>query len=119
MDPLGPVLAQYKQAAIAHGEATAQGNYRAGNHQYEQLSRHYLTLRRAGSEGLAHLLPLLADQNPSVACWAATHLLPYEEQQALDTLTRIATQTGIIAFNAEMTLQAWQSGRLQPDDSTD
>ncbi|OUJ67710.1 hypothetical protein BXP70_28670 [Hymenobacter crusticola] len=118
MDLLGSVLARYKQAAVAHGEATAQGNYRAGNQQYEQLIWHYLALRTAGSEGLAHLLTLLADENTSVACWAATHLLPYYEQQAIETLNRIATHTDIVAFNAEMTLQEWRNGRLKLDDPT-
>jgi hypothetical protein len=115
MDDSGKLITQYKQAALLHGRATTTGDYQAGNQQYDQLAEMYSALKSKGTAALASLSPLLQDEDDSVACWAATHLLPYQEPQAIATLTRVAATSGITGFTAAITLQEWQAGRLKLD----
>jgi hypothetical protein len=113
MDGLEKGITQYRQAALLHGQATAAGNYQVGNQQYDQLLAIYLDLKRKGATAVASLSALLHDKDNTVACWAATHLLPYQEALAVATLTRIADTSGIVSFTATMTLQEWRKGCLK------
>ncbi|WP_324680659.1 hypothetical protein [Hymenobacter sp. GOD-10R] len=115
MDELGKQITRYRQAALLHGRATATGDYQAGNQQYDQLASVYSALKSQGPTAVALLGSLLQDEDDSVACWAATHLLPYQEAQAIATLTRVAATSGIVGFTASITLEEWQARRLKPD----
>lgn len=115
MDDSGKQTTQYRQAALLHGRATATGDYQVGNQQADQLAKVYSALKSKGTAAVALLGSLLQDEDDSVACWAATHLLPYQEPQAIATLTRVAATSGIVGFTASITLQEWQAGRLKPD----
>lgn len=83
------------------------------NQHHDQLAKMYSKLKSRGTAAVALLGSLLQDEDDSVACWAATHLLPYQETQAIATLTRVAATSGIIGFTAAITLQEWQAGRLK------
>ncbi|RZL16784.1 MAG: hypothetical protein EOO62_00190 [Hymenobacter sp.] len=113
MDDLEKQIAHYRQAALLHGRATSTGAYQAGNQQYDQLAKVYAALKNQGTAAIALLGSLVQDEDDSVACWSATHLLPYQELQAVATLTRIAATSGILGLTASITLQEWQAGRLK------
>jgi hypothetical protein len=115
MDDLENQIAQYRQAALLHGQATAVGDDQAGNQQHDYLVTIYLDLQRRGAAAVALLGALLHEKDNNVACWAATHLLPYQEAVAVATLTRVAATSGIAGFTATITLQEWQKGRLKLD----
>ena len=115
MDDSGKQITRYRQEALLHGQATATGDYRAGNQHHNQLAKVYSKLKSSGTAAVALLGSLLQDEDDSVACWAATHLLPYQEPQAIATLTRVDAASGIVGFTAAITLQEWQAGRLKLD----
>lgn len=115
MDDLVKQITQYRQAALLHGRATATGDYQAGSQQYDQLAEVYSALKSKGGAAVALLSSLLQDEDDSVACWAATHLLPYQEAQAIATLTRVTATSSIVGFTASINLQEWQAGRLKLD----
>ena len=115
MDDLETRITQYQQAALLHGQATAVGDYQAGNQQHDRLVAIYLELKSMGPAAVALLGSLLHNEDDNVACWAATHLLPYQESLAVATLTRVAAISGIVGFTATITLQEWQKGRLKLD----
>jgi len=113
MDDPGKQITQYRQAALPHGQAIDTSDYQAYNQQYDQLAKVHSALKSKGTDAVALLGSLLQDEDNSVACWAATHLLPYQEARAIATLTRVAATSGIVGFNASITLQEWQAGRLK------
>lgn len=104
---------KYREFAEAHGAATIRGDYKAANRNHDKLVALVPKLRACGGEGEAALLRLMADQSEAVACWAATHSLPFAESDALRTLDALAKRTGVWAFNAEMVAQQWRRGELK------
>lgn len=58
------------------------------------------------------LLPYLTSLNPSERLWAATYLLLSQHPGAEAALQTLASQPGILGFNAELTLREWRAGRL-------
>ena len=103
---------QYRGYAEAHGAATGQGDHRRANKNHDKLMAVLAAIRRAGSEGRAALARLSGDPNESVACWAATHSLPFDEVGALHVLERLSERPGPMGFGARMVIQQWKSGQL-------
>lgn len=105
---------RYRAGAEAHGAATETGDHRRANACYRSLIRALAEMRRSPDRGLACLAPLLADEVPSVRCWAATHLLTLDEATAIETLEELATaQSPFVRFDAKMVLEEWRAGRLK------
>ena len=104
-------LEYFREAAAIHGEATESGNYKLGNKNYDLIvkSIDYLIKESA----IDHLLKFLDDPNISVRVWAAAYLLPIYEKEALNTLLSIMQGNGIIAGNAQITIQEWKKGNLK------
>jgi hypothetical protein len=69
-------------------------------------------LRALGDEGEVALFRLMNDSSEGVACWAATHSLPFAELAALEVLDNLAKKTGPIGFDARMVAEMWRSGKL-------
>ena len=104
----------YELAAASHGEATLIGDHQTANQSYSNIVKCLLNLRKHEDEGDASLLRLAHNKNPSIACWASTHLLATNESKAIDRLEQLATdEAGIIGFGAEMVLQEWRADRLK------
>jgi hypothetical protein len=101
----------YTAAASEHGRASLASDYKTGNPAAKIISNVYAELKNR--KRVTSLEPLLSDSDPSVASWAATHLLPFSAKKATDTLERISkSNVGIIAFNAKIVLQDWRRGEL-------
>jgi hypothetical protein len=103
---------QYRGYAEAHGAATLNGDYKSANKNYGKLIAVLAALRKAGSDGHSALARLSGDTNEAVACWAATHSLPFDEGTALSVLERLSERTGPMGFNAKMVVQQWKNGQL-------
>jgi len=99
--------------ARAHGN---QGDPELVNKAYADLHRALLDLRKGPDAGVAFLFGLLNDDDLSVATWAALYLLPHREDAAKAALRRVARiGVRLLAFNAEITLEEWNAGRLEID----
>lgn len=112
MKKLEDVILKYRTYAVAHGNATREGDYKAANKSHDGLTALIPAIRGYGKEGEAALALLAEDSEDAVACWAATHLLKIDEIRATTVLSRLAGRSGPIAFNAEMVLKQWRKGAL-------
>lgn len=104
--------AEYRDLAFAHGQATKTGDYKAANRNHDKLIALVPQIRACGSEGQAALLALTRDQDDAVVCWAATHVLSFDEKQATAVLDELSKKPGPMGFNAKMVLQQWKKGQL-------
>jgi len=103
---------EYRDLAIAHGRARGMGNYKSANTNGNKLIQTLKELKSFGPAGELALLSLVEDQDDSVACWAATHSLPFDEKHSLTVLGNLSKKSGAIGFDAKMVLQQWQKGQL-------
>ena len=103
----------YSKAAITHGGATDRGDHKKANAAHARLMRALEKVREASDRGRSTLTALLAHDDPHVRCWAATHLLPLEEDAGIATLSQLTSEPPFIGFNAKMILREWQAGRLK------
>lgn len=104
----------YVRCAALHGRATDAGDWRTANAAHGEL----LTALAAIIDSDAHqeLFELLRHDDCSVRCWAATHSLPLDEEQAIAVLKRIASGDGFVALNAQVVLVEWGKGTLRLPD---
>ena len=104
---------QFLKAARLHGFHMVNGWPRQTNAAYDSVVAAREVLRSAPDGGQRFLIGCLADSDPSVVTWAALYLLPTREGAAVRALKRVARSDAFhIGFDAEMTLEEWQAGRL-------
>ena len=101
----------FEEAAINHAEATENGDYKTGNKAYQKKIVAISYLKEHNS--VDKLLEYLNHSNIRVRLSAATYLLPKYEKEAIQVLEQIAEGTGILSFNAEMTISEWRKGNLK------
>jgi hypothetical protein len=104
-------LTLFQEAASKHSEATAQGDYKAGNKCHATIVKAMTFLKEQG-EALA-LLKFLNHASVGVRMWAATYLLPIKENEGIEALEQIAAQAGIHSLTAKTTLSEWRKGNLK------
>ena len=109
------LLTAYKNAAERHGKYTQSSNSAKANTAYYELRSILKKLRCQPDRGESFLTELLQNHNIAVATWAATHLLPIHEEMAVKKLKFLAAGDDLIAFDAEIVLDEWRSGRLVID----
>jgi hypothetical protein len=105
-------LDRFIQVATEEEQAQKDGNSKKTNKCYHILMETGKVLLEQEGGGAA-LFGLLAHENDSVVSWAAYFLLKNKKEEAVSALERISKKEGIIAFNAEMTLREFRSGRLK------
>ena len=106
------LLFKYKEAALAHTDATMNPDHRKANRNHDIIMSSLAKLKEYGSA--LRLEPFLSHPSEGVRIWAATHLLPSELNDiAISTLKDIAVGNGFIATAAEMVLSEWSKGRLR------
>lgn len=109
-----PVVEIYRDAAKRHGAASRDGDHKAANKAHKALMVALKEIRNEPDRGVASLNELLANSDSFVICWAATHLLPLTEEVAKAALQALANNDAeLAAFNAQMVLREWDSGRLK------
>jgi hypothetical protein len=104
------LVVRYAHAARMHREATLTGD-RPTNAEADLIAAVYRELRRRGGEPA--LLPLLSSPDEGVRCWAAAHAMEFAPEEGEPVLLALAESSGLLAFNAEMTLREWRAGRLR------
>ncbi|MBU2881997.1 hypothetical protein KO525_05295 [Psychrosphaera sp. B3R10] len=95
-------IEQFCESAIAKGDGTSLND-----------SEHFSKMQEAITHvtELPNLLPLLNHKNEWVVCWAASHLLANGySSEALKSLNKLATGTGIASFSADITIQEYKRG---------
>lgn len=106
--------ATLRDAAIAHGAGTVEGNPTRANRAHDEVIEALKLLRRQDDQGKETLTELLADPNHSVRVWAAMYLLPLDEELAVAALEQLREfDATIIGFGAGMVLREWRGGRLK------
>jgi hypothetical protein len=104
---------RFVEQARQHGAATREGDHQATNRAYYAMMDALREIRAEDDRGVKFLSGCLVDEDPSVITWAALHLLPYREDEALTALQKVADGGfGLISFGAETTMEEWKAGRL-------
>jgi hypothetical protein len=98
------------RSAAEHGAATDRGDHEGANAAHDRLMRALTQLRGAPDRGRFALTGLLSHEDPSVRCWAATHLLPVDEHTATHALEILVSES---RFDASIVLREWKAGRLK------
>jgi hypothetical protein len=108
--PTEQLVERYVNAAAAHARASEQGDYVVANPQHEIVATIYRELRERREREA--LLPLLQADDPAVRAWAASHALEFAPAAGEPVLRELSTASGLVGFNAQMTLDTWCSGDL-------
>lgn len=87
---------------------------RRHNRHVDRMQEAYLALRQT-AEGRAVISGLIDDPVPTVALWAATQALFWDEPRARARLTSFVDGQDLHAFEAEVTLRRFDGGRLKTD----
>lgn len=108
---LEEALICFKENAIIHGECTQNGDYKRGNKSHKNIIN---AIKYISAEHKYEIIePLLEDNNLSVRIWAAYALLHVNTPKAVKALKEIVkTDSGIMGFNAEMTLDEFKKGNI-------
>lgn len=101
------LLALYRQSA----QGTSAPNPKVANRCQREMHAAYKQLR-GSPEGRAGIAALMRDPSPHVRCWSAAHSLGWDPADAGKTLQALREGGGPCSFDAEMTLEAFNEGRL-------
>jgi hypothetical protein len=105
------LIDEYLDSLLTFEEASRNDDQKTARKYYKKMDMCFRTLRDSGK--LVELLRFLNHENESVRLWVSTHLLPYDERQAKDSLKKIAdSKTGLNSFSADMTIREWSKGNL-------
>ena len=108
------VIETFINSAIAHSEATEQGDYKTANKNYDKIVDSVKFLKQNGM--IKELSKLFTHSNPGVRIWACTYSLEENEKKAKKALGAIAKENILHhSFTAKMTLDEWNSGNLKLD----
>lgn len=108
---LEDLLVEYRTAAAKAGSAkTALVANRAAS----RVAKIFKEIHRRGPESVIALTSLLGDEDESVRCWAASHMLVAAPEAALPTLESLAEGAPFaIRTAAAATLHQWRNGQLR------
>jgi hypothetical protein len=108
-----PQVEEYRKFAIAHGNATRNGDSDATNIAYSRLAEIAARIIQSG-QGL-QLLTLFNDSDLWVQLWASTHALGVAESDSISKLTELEhSSLPLVGMTAHYTIQSWRAGELQP-----
>ena len=110
------LLAAYRSALVEMDGLRLADDRRGRrwNRCVHRVQRAQLQLRQT-AEGQAAIAALIDDPVPTVAHWAASHALLWDEDRARTHLEREAANNEAGRLEARMTLQEFDAGRLRPD----
>jgi hypothetical protein len=101
------LIKRYRDGAEGTGssEASLSNSFQKSMHAcYKQL--------RETAEGQSAIMSLMSDPSPYVRCWASVHSLQWNMPAARNVLELIRDSKGPASFDAEMTLEELEKGRL-------
>jgi len=107
------VTEEFVDAAAAHGASTDSGDAKGANRAHDRIMKTLAKIKPLSDQGEGILTALLDHENDSVKGWAATYLLPLNQEAAIATLEDIGAARGLVAFDAKMVLKLWREGTLK------
>jgi len=107
------IQSEFVEAACEHGQFTESGDSVHANKAHDKVIKIISRMKQLPDKGVSILASLLNDENDSVKAWAATYLLPLDEESAINTLKELSSGRGFIAFDAKMVLKLWTAGTLK------
>lgn len=105
------IIEQYRQGAIGTGNIS---DPKKANKSARQMIAAYRILRET-TEGQQAIVSLLKDEEPSVRCNAAAQCIQWTPEVARRVLETLRDAQGPFSFEAEMTLNEYDKGRLKFD----
>ena len=99
----------FRVAAIEKGDDPSTPR---GLQLYEQMAAAYHALMASGPDGRRAFEELLTDESMHVRVWVAAALLHGGDPKARSVLEAITAVKGIVGWEAEVTLQEYDAGRL-------
>jgi len=110
MATIDELVRDFRIAAMEKGE---EGGPLDGG-LYDRLRTSFHQLRSLGTSGHRAFQGLLRDPSPSVRTWVAAQLLAEGDLEALSVLRDLVDEQGMGGFNARITIQEYEAGRLKP-----
>nr|WP_163781283.1 DUF2019 domain-containing protein [Myxococcus vastator] len=110
MTTLEELVEQFALNVAAQTDAIRRGDARTGNRHARQYTAALQQLRAQGDAGREALAVLLTHPRTDIRAMAAGFLLRYRTAEAKAVLEAAATEGGIGALGAIMTLRHWQNG---------
>ena len=109
------IFQEYINAAMEHGQATLEGNYKVANKQYARLKIIFKKFEKDHLLADNLLETLFQNSNVSVRIWAATHALKLsirtnEAEKLLKEISR-DNSLGIFRLDSEMVLKEWEKAK--------
>ena len=104
------VVENFRNAAIAKGDFADAAR---DNKLHKEMTQSFLILNSQGEVGRSAFKDLLRDKNNYVRAWVAAQLLSEGDSTVLPVLQEIEKSSGLLAFDAKMTIREFESGRLQ------
>lgn len=111
INDLEKLVQDYRTASLQTGLWNDAEN---ANQAHDRLHKLYKILRTT-PEGQEAISRLMADSDPYVRLWAASHSLFWKPDDARKVLEQIAACGGLLGFDAEMVLKEFDAGRLTFD----
>lgn len=112
---LDELVDRYAKRLSEHARFLAEGDYRRGNPIADQIRKDIFLIANYGTAGAEKLMPLLGSDDIGIRLGAATDLLGYSEEIAVEKLKELAVSDSVpplLGFTAEQTLEAWFRGEL-------
>jgi hypothetical protein len=97
--------------------ASAKGDFRADSAEdhalHERMAQAFRFLHGQGAEGRAAFAALLEDESPHVRSWVSAQLLSEGDARAVPVAEQLASESGLLGFTAQVTLEQFRAGRLR------
>jgi hypothetical protein len=103
----------FVQAAKKHYAATMMGDPETTNRYARKLHGIFQKIVALGNDARDKLLAKTDDDDAAVAAMAAVYSLKYNTEKSLAALKRIASDPGIIGFEAQQAIKRWEEGAWQ------
>jgi hypothetical protein len=110
----GPSVADLIAAYREGADGTSVSNPRVANRWQRKMHASYKRLRET-AEGREAIIQLVRDPSRHVRCWAGAHSLQWRPVEARRTLEELRDSTGPCSFDAKITLEEFDAGRLTFD----
>jgi hypothetical protein len=97
--------------------ASAKGDFRADSAEdhalHERMAHAFRFLHGQGAEGQAAFAALLEDESAHVRSWVSAQLLSEGDARAVPVAEQLASESGLVGFSAQVTLEQFHAGRLR------
>jgi hypothetical protein len=107
------LLEVFANAARGQWDALDRADHKEANSQFDRYVASYRELRRLGAPGQQGLTALLRSPHPAVRMVTGAYALEFAPREAEPVLQELASGSGLLAFNADMTLREWRAGRAK------